>query len=87
MLNIIGLLFGFIGSVILAFSLSSIVSMLSLLVTAIELDTVSGGEMKAVGLDKHMDKSKKSSGFWTKIGLISLAIGFALQFICALTSK
>lgn len=86
-LNLIGLISGFIGSIILAFSLSSIVSMLSLLVSAIELDTVSNGEMKATGLDVHMDKSKKVSGFWTTVGLIFLASGFALQIAAAFACK
>lgn len=86
-LNLIGLGSGFIGSVILAFSMSGIVSMLSLLVNSIELDTASNGELKATGLDKHMVKSKKGCSVWTIIGLIFLALGFALQFFALLSCK
>lgn len=86
-INVIGLSSGFIGSLILAFSLSSIVSMLSLVVSAHELNSVSNGEAVVTGLDIHMDKSRKTAGFWTKTGLLFLAVGFALQILAVFMPK
>lgn len=81
MLNIIGLSSGLIGSVILAFSLSSIISMLSLVVSSKELEAVSNGEARVTGLDVHMSKSKSVNKFWTLVGLLFLIAGFALQLL------
>ena len=81
MLNIVGLSCGMIGSVILAFSLSSIISMLSLVVSSKELESVSNGSARVTELDKHMSKSKIISTFWTVVGLLFLIVGFALQLL------
>lgn len=78
---------GLIGSGILAFSLGPIIRSLVLAwhahETTIDQLTSPGNVVRFTGLEKHLEASDKRSGFLTTVGLILLALAFALQLLGA----
>ena len=89
-ISVTGLALGFLGSVLLAFSLSSIIRALVLNVSALDTTLqayIAGGNVPVfTELDVHIDKGKNGSKICVMLGIFMLAIGYALQAIGLLCS-
>jgi len=89
-LLICGLSSGLIGTIIIAFSISSITRVIKMVIDAQEIFAMSLTQTPTptiiTGLDKQLQKAKKTSGLKILLGLLLLAIGFALQLISILMS-
>ncbi len=83
-LSIGGLFSGFLGSIILAFSLNSVLRELILAANWADLTLESllqtAPVVKATGLDKRLDRGALKSKRWSVFGAVLLVVSFALQF-------
>lgn len=89
-LNVIGLIFNIIGTIILAFSLSTYLRSIRLAIDAHEVSILSLGQNQlpkvvVTGTDKHMDVDKQKSNICTKAGVIIVLLGFIFQLIAIFT--
>lgn len=93
-LSYLGLILGFIGSVMLAFSLSAYLEMIKTTVIAHEtsIQTIapllnpnaSGNAVIFKGFQKHLDELNRTSNFKTMIGIFLIALSFLFQLISLL---
>lgn len=85
---ICGLSFGVIGTIIVAFSMSSIIRVLRTVIDAQEIFTRSLTQTQntvvITGLDKQSQRAQKTSGRMILLGLLLVAIGFAVQLVSIL---
>lgn len=91
-LSIIGLSLNIIGTIILAYSLSSYIRSMRLAIDANYTSILSFSQnnlpkIVISGTDKHMDNDKKNSGLYTRIGVILILIGFVFQLIAIFAGK
>ena len=93
-ISCLALILGFIGSVLLAFSLSTYLKMIKTAVIAHEasIQTIasllnpnaSGDAVVFRGFQKHLDALNKTSNNKTKIGIILIALSFFIQLVSLL---
>lgn len=86
-LNIIGLIANIIGTIILAFSLSSYIRSIRMAIDAHELFVISHNHptkpiIQISGTDIHMNRDKKRATLFSWLGVSLVVIGF----ICQLSS-
>jgi len=83
-LNIIGLISNIVGTLILAFSLSSYISSMRLAIDGHELYILSVNHptlpvQQVTGTNIHMDRDKKKTSVYSWIGVVFVIGGFAFQ--------
>jgi hypothetical protein len=93
LLNGTGLALGFIGALILAFSLNGFLREIELAIDATDttleymLDpNAQPGIPKFRGLIERIRREKKRSGRWTTIGLLFVAVAFFLQLLALIVT-
>ena len=85
-LNVIGLTANIIGTIILAFSLSSYIRSMRLAIDGHELYILSVNHpdkrkpiVQVTGTDTHMERDRKRSGTLSWIGIFFVIAGFVMQ--------
>jgi len=86
-LNLVGLCLNILGSIILAFSLGSLLRAILLALKAKELEILSMQHpikqaLKVTGIETHLNKGKKRAANFSWLGVILVIGGFVFQ-ICA----
>jgi hypothetical protein len=85
-LNIAGLIFNILGTIILAFSLNGYIRSMRLAIDAHELYILSVNStdkskpiIQITGTDVHMNRDRKRAGLFSWLGIFLVVAGFVLQ--------